>query len=104
MIPCAVVAGGTAGGVRRENFNEVLIEFERYLDSDEYTVGGDGTRTVTSDRGILGFQKTNLTKHRFNRFSTNLSFGNTNLLFERRICLFGILEKFSKDKFDKTQI
>ena len=37
------------GGVTRDNFTEVLIEFERYLDSDEYNVDGDGVRTVSND-------------------------------------------------------
>ena len=49
IIPCAVVAGGPMGGVTRNNFTEVLIEFERYLDSDEYNVDGDGVRTVSND-------------------------------------------------------
>ena len=48
VIPCAVVAGGCKGGVTRDNFNEVLIEFERYLDSDEYNVDGDGIRHVSN--------------------------------------------------------
>lgn len=48
VIPCAVVAGGTKGGVTRDNFTEVLIEFERYLDSDEYNVDGDGIRHVNN--------------------------------------------------------
>ena len=48
IIPCAVVAGGKKGGVTRGNFNEVLIEFERYLDSDEYDADGDGLRKVSN--------------------------------------------------------
>ena len=44
VIPCAVVAGGGKGGVCRDNFSDVLIEFERYLDSDEYNVQGGGVR------------------------------------------------------------
>ena len=49
IIPCAVVAGGKKGGVTRGNFNEVLIEFERYLDSDEYNVDSDGVRKVSNE-------------------------------------------------------
>ena len=48
IIPCAVIAGGTKGGVTRDNFNEVLIEVERYLDSDEYNADGDGVRTISN--------------------------------------------------------
>ena len=48
VIPCAVIAGGGKGGVTRDNFNDVLVEFERYLDSDEYNVGSDGTRHVNN--------------------------------------------------------
>ena len=48
VIPCAVVAGGSSGGVNRENFTDVLMEFERYLDSDEYNLDGDGIRSVDS--------------------------------------------------------
>lgn len=49
IIPCAVIAGGTKGGVTRDNYNDVLIEFERYLDSDEYNVDSDGVRTVNNE-------------------------------------------------------
>ena len=49
IIPCAVIAGGSKGGVTRDNFTEVLIEFERYLDSDEYNVDSDGVRTVSNE-------------------------------------------------------
>ena len=49
IIPCAVVAGGKKGGVTRDNFNEVLIEFERYLDSDEYNIDNDGVRTISNE-------------------------------------------------------
>lgn len=52
IIPCAVVAGGTKGGVTRDNFTEVLIEFERYLDSEEYNVDSDGVRTVSNEDWI----------------------------------------------------
>ena len=48
IIPCAVVAGGKSGGVCKDNFNDVLIEFERYLDSDEYNVDSDGVRHVSN--------------------------------------------------------
>lgn len=48
IIPCAVVAGGPKGGVTRDNFNEVLIEFERYLDSDEYNADSDGVRKISN--------------------------------------------------------
>ena len=48
IIPCAVIAGGAKGGVNKDNFNEVLIEFERYLDSDEYNVDSDGVRTISN--------------------------------------------------------
>ena len=58
----------------------------------------------SSEGGIFGFQKTNLAKHKFNRFSTNLSFENANLLVEKTNLLFLEFEGFSKDKFDKTQI
>ena len=46
VIPCACVAGGSKGGVTKSNFTDVLIEFERYLDSDEYNADGDGVRHV----------------------------------------------------------
>ena len=46
IIPCACVAGGSSGGVNRDNFSDVLIEFERYLDSDEYDVDSDGVRHI----------------------------------------------------------
>ena len=48
VIPCAVVAGGSSGGVKKNNFNEVLMEFERYLDSDEYNADGDGIRKINN--------------------------------------------------------
>ena len=48
VIPCACVAGGTKGGVTKDNFNDVLIEFERYLDSDEYETSSDGVRRVSN--------------------------------------------------------
>ena len=49
VIPCVCVAGGVSGGVSRENIGDVMREFERYLDSDEYDVEGDGRHTVTNE-------------------------------------------------------
>lgn len=46
IIPCAVVAGGNKGGVKQDNIRSVMMEFERYLDSDEYVWGGDGKRLI----------------------------------------------------------
>lgn len=49
ITPCAVVAGGKKGGVKRDNIRAVMLEFERYLDSDEYVFGGDGRRTISDE-------------------------------------------------------
>ena len=42
VIGCAVVAGGSSGGVTRENIEDVMMEFERYLDGTEYNLHGPG--------------------------------------------------------------
>lgn len=49
IIVCAVVAGGSKGGVNQTNIKKVQIEVERYMDSDEYVLGGDGHRTISDD-------------------------------------------------------
>ena len=49
IIPCAVVAGGKKGGVTQANIKQVQLEVERYLDSDEYVLGGDGQRKVSDN-------------------------------------------------------
>ena len=49
IIPCAVVAGGKKGGVTRSNIRAVMLEFERYLDSDEYVLGGGDGRTISDE-------------------------------------------------------
>jgi len=48
--------------------------------------------TTTSDRGIFGYQKTNLSKHKLDRFSTDLLFEKANLLFEKANLSFMVQE------------
>ena len=44
VIPCACVAGGSSGGVDKDNISAVQMEFERYLDGTEYDLNGGGER------------------------------------------------------------
>ena len=57
VISCACVAGGPKGGVNRENIEDVMMEFERYMDGTEYNVSGPGAGVRKSKAEWIEFRK-----------------------------------------------
>ena len=57
VISCACVAGGPKGGVTRGNIEDVMMEFERYLDGTEYNVAGPGIGVRKTKAEWIEFRK-----------------------------------------------
>ena len=57
VVACACVAGGKKGGVNRENIEDVMMEFERYMDDAEYNLSGPGAGVRKSKEEWVEFRK-----------------------------------------------
>lgn len=57
VIPCACVAGGSKGGVTRDNIDDVMMEAERYLDGTEYNLHGPGAGVRVNRDEWVAFRK-----------------------------------------------
>ena len=62
VVSCACVAGGKKGGVNRRNIDDVMMEFERYLDGTEYNLRGPGAGVRKSKEEWVAFRKSDEAK------------------------------------------
>ena len=62
VVSCACVAGGKKGGVKRENIEDVMMEFERYLDDTEYNLRGPGAGVRKSKEEWIKFRQSDFVK------------------------------------------
>ena len=62
VVACAVVAGGPSGGVTRGNIDDVMMEFERYVDGTEYNLHGPGAGVRVSKAEWIKFRKSDAAK------------------------------------------
>jgi len=57
VVSCACVAGGKKGGVTRGNIEDVMMEFERYVDGTEYNLRGPGAGVRKTKEEWVNFRK-----------------------------------------------
>ena len=65
VVACACLAGGTSGGVTRDNIDDVMMEFEQYLDATEYNLHGPGSGVRVNSDEWEAFRKSSDTESIF---------------------------------------